>query len=118
MVRGDSVLSTQTFEPSVASECWDENSPLGTTHRRPRDVSLRISHLVRRESVPVVGIEPTAYPLPAGGPGRIRTDDDDFADRRLSPLGDGAWQAWKELNPRSQVWSLVDHHWLTPWLPD
>ena len=49
-----------------------------------------------------VGIEPTITVL--------QTD--------ALPLGDGVWHTCRELNPRFQVWNLVDHRWLRCWLSD
>ena len=39
--------------------------------------------------MPVVGVEPTTYPLLAGGPGRIRTDDRRVAANCLILLATG-----------------------------
>ena len=32
------------------------------------------------------------------------------------PLGYRVWHRCRELNPRSRVWSPLDHRWLTCWL--
>lgn len=117
----------------VAARCW-ALIPTSLSQLHPRrpcrspqvgqdnyaarsNVSLRILHLIRREVVvPVGGVEPPSYPVPAGGPGRIRTDDIGFADRRLSSWLRGLGRRDKNRTRSAGFGGQLVTITLTPWL--